>query len=414
MKDRRGHGHLTPGARPIARRAFVAQSVAALFGTTLAGCSLGVRKNPSEAAATPAALRAPVLQLEPLRASPDRITAITVCTRPFRAQGPRLDLEQLGAKTIVHNYGHGGSGWSLSWGSSAIAVDKAMATGERQIGVIGCGALGLTSALLLQRAGARVTIYARDLPPNVRSSLATGLWSPDSRICFDQYATPEFRQLWEGMARRSFATYQSFLGLPANPVEFIDLYWVSDSGAAANRALASDDSRPRFAELQRELLPDLMTRSEEFAPGSHSLGERYLRRNTQMMFNLSAYARLLMSDFLVNGGQIQIAEFHAPADFARVRERTLINATGYGARALFNDQSVTPVRGQLARAIPDPKVDYGIIYNGTAFVPRRDGLVFQVIGDTDYYGFGDESTTPNRAEAELAVNTITGLYRNPP
>jgi D-amino-acid oxidase len=393
----------------VDRRSFLAQSAAALFSTTFAACSLGGRKSPAEAGP----VKAPALQLERLRATPDRITAITVCTRPFRAQGPRLDVEQLAGKTIIHNYGHGGSGWSLSWGSSAIAVDKAMASGERQIAVIGCGAMGLTSALLLQRAGARVTIYAKDLPPNVRSSLATGVWSPDSRICFEQYATPAFRQLWQGMVRRSFATYQSFLGLPANPVEFIDLYWVSDTAGSPPRGLADDNSRPRFAELQRELVPDLLTSSEEFVPGSHSLGQHYLRRNAQMMFNLSAYTRMLMSDYLANGGQLQITEFHTPGDFARLRERILINATGYGARALFNDQSVTPVRGQLARAIPDPRVDYGLIYNGVAFVPRRDGLVFQVIGDSDYYGFGDETTTPDRAEAELAVNTIAALYGNP-
>ena len=52
----------------------------------------------------------PRLQLSPLRASVDRITRITVCTRPFRAQGPRLDVEKVGTKTVVHNYGHGGSG----------------------------------------------------------------------------------------------------------------------------------------------------------------------------------------------------------------------------------------------------------------------------------------------------------------
>ena len=95
------------------------------------------------------------LQLPVLHASADRITRITVCTRPFRALGPRLDVESIGNKTIVHKYGHGGSGWSLSWGSSGIAVRNAMARGDREIAVIGCGALGLTSALLLQRAGAR-------------------------------------------------------------------------------------------------------------------------------------------------------------------------------------------------------------------------------------------------------------------
>jgi glycine/D-amino acid oxidase-like deaminating enzyme len=395
--------HSLPAPRSgIGRRQFLQGSSAALLGGALAGCSLGALGRAGTAATA--------LRLEPLRASTDRITNITVCTRPFRAQGPRLEVEAVLGKTVVHNYGHGGSGWSLSWGSSAMATELALASGEHEVAVIGCGAIGLTSALLLQRAGARVAIYAQELPPNVRSSLATGLWTPDSRICFEQHATPEFRQRWEKMARRSFATYQTLLGLPGAPVEFIDVYWVSDR-ADDGRGLPPEDQRPRFAELQRELIGDLTPRTEEFAPGTHSLGARYLRRNALMMFNLPAYTRMLMSDFLAAGGRIEIATFHTPADLARVRERTLINATGYGARSLFDDASVIPVRGQLARVIPEPEVRYGLFYKGVAFVPRRDGLVFQVIGENDYYGFNDESAAPDRAEAERAVNTITGLFR---
>src|SRR3569833_1037755 len=118
-----------------------------------------------------------------VRASPDRIIAITVCTRPFRASGPRIETERMGRKTIVHNYGHGGSGWSLSWGSSTLALRHVVATGTQEIAVIGCGALGLTSALLAQRAGLKVRIYAKDRPPEVRSTFATGNWSPNSRFC---------------------------------------------------------------------------------------------------------------------------------------------------------------------------------------------------------------------------------------
>ena len=58
----------------------------------------------------------------------------------------------------------------------------------------------------------------------------------------------------------------------------------------------------------RELIADLIPRSEDFGPGSHPFSERYLRRNTLMMFNISAYARLLMQDFVANGGKIEIAE----------------------------------------------------------------------------------------------------------
>lgn len=385
----------------LRRRQFLAGAGAAL----LAGCSvdtLNTRRQPAHV---------PALQLARLHASTDRITVITVCTRPFRAQGPRLDVEQIGQKTVVHNYGHGGSGWSLSWGSSSIAVEKAMSTGERDIAVIGFGALGLTSSLLLQRAGARVTVYAKELPPNVRSSLATGLWTPDSRICMEEHATPEFKQLWQGMARQSFRTYQTFLGLSGNPVEFIDQYFVSDQPHGRRREGSDNDTRPKFAELQREQIGDLMTREEDFGPGDHPFGARYLQRNSLMMFNISAYARLLMSDFVANGGQVEIREFHSPADLAQLRQKTLINATGYGARALFGDQSITPVRGQLARMIPQPEVNYGLFYKKVSFVPRRDGLVFQVVGADDYYGFDDDTTTPSRAEAEQAVNTIAELYQ---
>jgi glycine/D-amino acid oxidase-like deaminating enzyme len=388
----------------LGRRRLLAGAGAALLVAAVDGCTVGGLDQRRTASARR-------LQLAPLRAAADRITQITVCTRPFRAQGPRLDVEQIGQKVIVHNYGHGGSGWSLSWGSSGIAMRSAMATGEREIAVIGCGALGLTSALLLQRAGARVTIYAKDLPPNVRSSLATGLWTPDSRICLEDQATPAFKQLWAGMARQSFQTYQTLLGLPGNPVEFIDSYFVSDDPNIRRRGGGpAADTRPKFAELQRELIADLIPRSEDFGPGSHPFSERYLRRNSLMMFNISAYARLLMGDFLANGGKIEIAEFHAPADFVKLREKVLVNATGYGSRALFGDESIVPVRGQLARMIPQPEVNYGVFYKGVSFVPRRDGLVFQVVGDDDYYGFNDDTTVPDRAEAELAVNTIARLY----
>src|SRR5438874_61587 len=121
---------------PVTRRRVLSSAGAAL----LTGCVAPSRISPLP------------LDLKPVKADPKLITRITVCTRPFRPQGPRLDVEQIAGKTVVHNYGHGGSGWSLSWGSGEVTVAKALATGERDVAVIGCGALGLTSALLLQRA----------------------------------------------------------------------------------------------------------------------------------------------------------------------------------------------------------------------------------------------------------------------
>jgi glycine/D-amino acid oxidase-like deaminating enzyme len=139
----------------------------------LAGCA---PKRPvvAAAASTPALPFYDAMPtLVPIRAHVDRIFRTTVCLRPFRAEGPRIEAERVGDKVVVHNYGHGGSGWSLSWGSGAIAVQKAMqalaaAGGGKDVAVIGAGALGLTSATLLQRAGAKVTIYAKERAPYTR------------------------------------------------------------------------------------------------------------------------------------------------------------------------------------------------------------------------------------------------------
>jgi glycine/D-amino acid oxidase-like deaminating enzyme len=384
-----------PRSRILGRRDVMLSSGAMLGMSALAGCAMGMQPR----------VRAPVLS--PVRATADRITRITVCTRPFRADGPRLDVEQVGQKTVVHNYGHGGSGWSLSWGSSTIAARKALSTGATRVAVIGCGALGLTSATLLQRAGIGVTIYAKDRPPDVRSSLATGLFTPDSRICLDGHDTPDFRKLWEEMCRTSFQTYQNYLGFADNPVEWIDIYHLSNPNVQHQ---AGADGPVRFAELQRALVSDLGPAPVELTAGDNPFPAFHVRRSSNMMFNITEYAHLLFSDFLAAGGHIETREFHSPADFAALPEKTLINCTGYGARALFGDQSVVPVRGQLARLIPQPEVSYGLTYDNVGLVPRRDGLVVQAYGADEGVGYGDDTTAPDRAEAEQAVATIASVF----
>ena len=156
--------------------------------------------------------------LAPLRARPDRIFDITVCLRPFRAAGPRLDTERIRDTLVVHNYGHGGSGWSLSWGSSTVAVSKALSGSPDRVAVVGCGVMGLTSALLVQAAGKPVTIYARELIQQATSARATGSFTPDSRIALANAVNLEFPALWEEMARTSLKTFRSHLGLPGDPV----------------------------------------------------------------------------------------------------------------------------------------------------------------------------------------------------
>src|SRR5258708_21352847 len=187
---------------------------ASLMGGVLAGCSTAPGGSSFDAGPP----------LVPIRARTDRIFDIAVCLRPFRPAGPRVEIERLGDTLVVHNYGHGGSGWSLSWGSSARAVRLAMQASPGEVAVIGCGILGLTSAILAQRAGARVTIHARQQLPLTTSARPTGQCTPDSRIALTSAARPDFAAVWEEMARTAFKAHRDYLGLPGTPVELIDHY----------------------------------------------------------------------------------------------------------------------------------------------------------------------------------------------
>ena len=348
--------------------------------------------------------RAP--SLAPLRARVDRLFDITVCLRPFRAAGPRLDAEQVGDKLVVHNYGHGGSGWSLSWGSSTLVVRKAMANSPRQIAVIGCGALGLTSAILAQEAGADVTIYAKDLLPDTRSARATGTWTPDSRIALTSEAAPEFAAQWEEMARISFRRYRRYLGLPGNPVEWFDRYTLSD--LAPGQAREAED--PLGFASYSDRIRDLMPRGEELPEGSTPFPVRYVRRNAQMKFNIADFGHTLLGDFHAAGGKFVHTEFETLSDVGRLKESVVINCTGYGARTFCKDESVVPVRGQIGWLIPQPEVTYGVFYDGVSMLARRDGIVVQVLEGGDMRGYKDANETINRAESEDAVKILAELY----
>jgi glycine/D-amino acid oxidase-like deaminating enzyme len=343
--------------------------------------------------------------LVPIEARPDRLFDITVCLRPFRAAGPRLDVEQVGDTRVVHNYGHGGSGWSLSWGSSTLAVQKALADGARDIAVLGCGALGLTSATLAQRAGAKVTIYARDLLPQTRSSRATGSWTPDSRIALNSVAGPAFGALWEQMARISFKTYRQYLGLPGTPVEWSDRYTVGDG--------PTRESGPRqgldFASYA-DRIADLTQKPVVLAPGESPFRAPYVDRSSSMMFNVADYGHTLMTDFLLAGGRFERREFHDPSELSGLKEKVVINCPGYAARALWRDESVTPVRGQIGWLIPQAQARYGVIYKGINVLARRDGIVVQDISGGDMKGYGDDDETPRRADAERAVALVAELF----
>lgn len=345
--------------------------------------------------------------LQPLDLSIGNFTKITVCTRPFRPSGPRLEAQAVGGKTVIHNYGHGGAGWSLAWGYAAEASALAAARNPRSVAVLGAGAIGLTTAIALAETGAEVTIFARELPMESRSARATGVWSPSSRIAFEAAAGLNFPARWEALARHSYRRHLHYVGRAGHPVEFTPRFSVRTGArepALAEPPAGADD----FLHLDRRL--DGMTPAWTARAGTPFPADAEVEGGLVMTFNVAEYTRQLTEDFLVMGGRIERAEIGSLGELASLPGEVVVNCAGYGASALVEDASLIPVRGQIAWLAPQTDRLYGVFHRGVLVLSRRDGLLIQETGGNDYFGFGDESEVPDREEFLAARAKVAPLF----
>lgn len=301
----------------------------------------------------------PPRRFAPVLVSRDRIIRTTVGLRPFRPSGFVVRGEKLGDKTIVHNYGHGGGGITLSWGTSHLAVEEAAKTGESRAAVLGCGVVGLSTARLLQRRGWDVTIYARDLPPNTTSNMSAGQWSP-ATVFDSNMRTPEFGAQFERAARLSHRYCQDLVG------SYYGVRWL-ENYVCQDREFGESGGRSN--------IQDLYVESKVLEPREHPFPRKYVRRFTTMMIEPPIYLNALMRDFQLAGGKIVAREFPVREAVTRLSEPVVMNCTGLGSRALFDDQELTPVKGQLTVLLPQPEVDYITLADDLYMMPRADGIL---------------------------------------
>lgn len=290
--------------------------------------------------------------------APDRVIRAVTGLRPFRPSGFVVRAEGADDRTIVHNYGHGGGGITLSWGSSALAADLATAAGQPRVAVIGCGVMGLTTARLLQDRGFEATIYAKELSPNTTSNVAGGQWSPFT-VYDEESATPAFRQQLEQAARLSNRYFQNLVG-DTYGVRWIENYVLRDSPPS---------------QQQPSPIRDLFFASEVLPRDQHPFAASYVSRFTTMLIEPSVFLPAITRDFLLRGGRIHVREFREPRDVVQLEEKVVVNCAGLGARALFGDAELTPIKGQLAILLPQPEVDYIMLKGDYYMFPRRDGIV---------------------------------------
>ena len=312
--------------------------------------------------------------LPPVLVSPDRVIRTVAGLRPYRAAGFVVRREALGDKSIVHNYGHGGAGITLSWGTSKLATLLGLQGHQGPVAVIGAGVMGLTTARLVKEAGFAVTIYAKALPPDTTSNIAGGQWSPFGHFR-DDMVTPEWRAQFAAALDYSWRRFQIMVG---------DDYGI--------RWLPTYVDAPADGEDGPSPLDAYHPGRQVLAADAHPFALDRVVRFETMYVETGRFLRQLTRDVEAAGGAIRVRDFASPADLAALPERLIFNCTGLGAGALFGDTGIQPVRGQLAILLPQPEIRYAFTGEAGYMFPRADGIV---LGGTFERGMWE--TTPEPA-----------------
>ncbi|MBI4421863.1 MAG: FAD-binding oxidoreductase [Gemmatimonadetes bacterium] len=329
-------------------------------------------------------------RLAPVLVAPELVIREVAGLRPFRPSGFALRADRLDEKTVIHNYGHGGGGVSLSWGTADLAARLALETPHRRTAVLGCGVVGLTSARLLQDRGFEVTIYARDLPPNTTSNIAGAQWSPVTVVDSDR-RTPEFDAQFVSASRYAFRYFQNLIGARYG-VWWRANYFLSDQPPAPPRS-------------ERSLLADLLHRVPVPA-GEHPFGSLRVTRMMSMHIEPAIFLAAVLQDFRLAGGKVVITEFADLPSVAALPEPLIVNCTGLGARALFGDGELLPIKGQLTVLLPQPEVDYITVGPGDLYMmPRQDGIVLGGTHERDVW-----TLEPNPLESERILQGHRQLF----
>jgi glycine/D-amino acid oxidase-like deaminating enzyme len=356
------------------RSVLAAGGAAAALG--LSGCATTGRRG-AEQSCTP---------LSPLKVEPERMIRAVAGLRPYRASGFVVRREQLGDKALVHNYGHGGAGITLSWGSSKLATELGLQGHQGAVGVIGAGIMGLTTARLVQEAGFPVAIYTAAMPPDTTSNIAGGQISPFGHFR-DDAVTDEWRRQFMAAMDYSWRRFQLMVGIDYG-VRWLPTF--VHGGTAPDGSDPLDRFRPRARMLSR---------------GEHPFDIEAMWSYETMYVETPRFLSQLVRDVLKGGGRIKLRRFAAPADIAALEEKLVFNCTGLGSRELFGDTELTPIRGQLAVLGPQPDVRYAFTGRAGYMFPRGDGVLLGGTFERNVW-----STVPEPAAIQEIVDSHRRVF----
>ena len=224
------------------------------------------------------------------------------------------------------------------------------------VAIIGSGISGLATAYKLVEQGFQVTVLAKAFPPDTTSNRAAAFWFP-YHVQNDERCIPWCRE-----------SYEQYLALSANPA----------TGIRMHRLLKVVHKETEEADM---LWLDFMP------PGSFRLMERNeLHPAFRLGYEVEVplieshlFLPWLMQYLKVKGVAFIEQEINEFSELTGHYNR-IVNCAGLGARELCGDESIYPVRGQVA--VIEAQQDMPILLDNEQpfyIVPRQD---VTIIGGT--------------------------------
>jgi D-amino-acid oxidase len=243
----------------------------------------------------------------------------------------------------------------------------------KRIAIIGAGVNGLSTGLELLKAGYEVTIFASETTPNTTSDVAAAIWMP-YKVEPKQQAV-----IWAVISLKRFEEL-------ANEVP--------DAG------ILFKEHTELYSEYEPK--PEWMNYLEALAI-SADVPQKYQAYSHTVkipVIDTKKYMPYLHGLFLSRGGKINIATIARIEDLLE-EFNIVINCSGIGAKALANDNSVYPIRGQ-AISIATP--------NGLdrSMVRPNDGLAHVIPRSNDCLigGTADENNWNMEYDPEVEAEIL--------
>ena len=233
-------------------------------------------------------------------------------------------------------------------------------TAQENIAVVGCGVIGLTTAICLVKAGYKLVIVSRDALADTTSAVAAALWYPYHAEPKDKVA------VW---AQTTLSRYREEQSIAEAGIQWQDF----------SEYLNPEAAIPWWHETVdgfrwEEKLCDL------------PFGMRRICYYSVPVVDTSFYLKYLEKELLDLGVQFVKADLSS-IDDAFEFGKTVVNCSGIGAIQLVGDNDLHPARGQAVRIKKKPG------HRGVVDLTREPKIahVFPRISDTIIGGTYEEN-----------------------